>query len=95
MFPHELTAQSRASLGTRRKQLRYCAVCEEVLGGKSDSGKGLEHEGASPRVGRMKVPQQASPSPLLTTGRTRPVWSLEEEEVTNRGAILKALESAD
>jgi hypothetical protein len=35
------------------------------------------------------------PSPVLTRGRTRPGWSLEEEEVTTREAILKSLEAAD
>ncbi|MBL6720536.1 MAG: hypothetical protein ISQ08_03910 [Planctomycetes bacterium] len=35
------------------------------------------------------------PSPLLTRGRSRPAWPLEEEEVTTREAILKALEAAD
>ena len=35
------------------------------------------------------------PSPVLTRGRTRPGWPLEEEEVTTREAILKALEAAD
>jgi hypothetical protein len=32
---------------------------------------------------------------MLTTGHSRPAWSLEEEEVTIREAILKALEAAD
>jgi len=32
---------------------------------------------------------------VLTRGRTRTVWSLEEEEVTTREAILEALEAAN
>ena len=35
------------------------------------------------------------PLPVPTKGRTRPAGPLEEEEVTTREAILKALEEAD
>ncbi len=40
-------------------------------------------------------PRHQPSTPVLTKGRTRPVWSLEEEEVTTREAIVEALEAAD
>ena len=46
-------------------------------------------------LGINQVCDSVQLTPVLTRGHSRPAWPLEEEEVTTREAILKALEAAD